>query len=138
MKKTILIINLFAFFLSLNSIGQTKSKDVDILWGPELKASKKSTLSDIVGYDETGIYAIKTKRKGLYGLNSTVTLEHYDKEMSQSKSVEIELEEQKKSRTSFTKFLLFVFLFKLFCVLCSFEFNLTTKAKRLLCCVLYV
>ena len=97
MKKTILIINLFAFFLSLNSIGQTKSKDVDILWGPELKAWK-STLSDIVGYDETGIYAIKTKRKGLYGLNSTVTLEHYDKEMSQSKSVEIELEEQKKER----------------------------------------
>ena len=62
MKKTISIINLFVFFLSLNSIGQTKSKDVDILWGPELKASKKTTLSNIVGYDETGIYAIKTKR----------------------------------------------------------------------------
>ena len=97
MKKAFLFFTLFTFS-ALYSMGQTKSKKVDILWGPELKASKKSTLSDIVGYDETGIYAIKKKIRALYGLNSPITLEHYDQKMALSKSVEIELKEQKKKR----------------------------------------
>lgn len=97
MKKAILFINIFTF-LTLLSFGQSLSKKVDILWGPEQKESRKSTLSDIVGHDKTGIYSIKTKRKGLMSLNSTLTLEHYNYEMIQTKSVVLDLTEQKKER----------------------------------------
>lgn len=77
--------------------GQPRPKDVDIIWGNKQRASKRTTLSDVVGYDETGIYALKTISKGLYGMSSYLALEQYDHEMNQTRSVEIELEHQKKS-----------------------------------------
>ncbi len=95
MKKTIIILGLLTFSI-LISFGQSKSKKVDILWGLEQKKSKRSTLSDIVGYDKTGIYAIKTQNTGLIGYNTKITLEHYNNKMNQTKSVEINLEEQNK------------------------------------------
>lgn len=95
MKKVFLIFNLFAF-LALHAIGQKKSDKVNVLWGPEQEASRKSTLSDIVGYDETGIYALKRKESGMYFSNTSLTLEHYDKKMAPTKSIEVELEAQGK------------------------------------------
>lgn len=109
MKQIILIINLITF-LSLHSFGQTNSNKTDILWGPEIKASKRSTLTDIIGYDETGIYAIKTKNTGIYGWNSTLYLEHYNEKMSQSRSVELDLkfELEEKKRESLFEFIIHV------------------------------
>lgn len=97
MKKTIVLL-ILSNLIALGAISQTKSKKVDIIWGNEYKQSKKSTLSDVVGYDDTGIYALKFKAGGVYGLNSKYTLEHYDNEMNLSKSYELILEEGKKNR----------------------------------------
>ena len=93
MKKCIFYLWL-SCFSPLLSLAQLKTDKVDILWGQELKDSKKATLSDIVGYDNTGIYAIKTQRKGLYGARSSARLEHYDNAMNQSRSVELALPER--------------------------------------------
>ena len=95
MKKLLLFLILLASSQSLYA--QPRPKEVDITWGKKYKATKRTTLSDVVGYDATGIYAVKTISKGLYGLNSYIALEHYDNDMDQSKSVEIELKHNKKS-----------------------------------------
>lgn len=90
----------YFLFVALLSFGQLQSKKVDILWGPEQKESKWSTLSDVLGYDSTGIYALKKQKSGLYGYGfvSSITLEHYNHKMIKTKSVEIELEGKKEFR----------------------------------------
>lgn len=97
MKKTALVLN-FCLLFTLFSFGQTTTKDVDITLGEEEKTSRRMTLSNIVAYDETGIYAIKTKLLSILSPSSKIMLEHYDKEMNQSKSVEIELEDENGER----------------------------------------
>jgi len=67
------------------------AQDVEILWGEELKASKRSTLSGIIADDETGFYALKNDLRG----RSSLTLEHFNYEMKQTKSVELELKQNK-------------------------------------------
>ena len=95
MKKLFLF--LFVVICNHLLLAQPRPREVDITWGEKYKASKRTTLSDVVGYDATGIYAVKTISKGLYGLNSYIALEHYDNNMDQSKSVEIELKHNKKN-----------------------------------------
>lgn len=97
--KQLLLIFCLIIFSGPFIYGQVKSKKVDVLWGDEQKESRKATLSDVVGYDETGIYAIKRQNKGLYSLNTTFTLVKYDKKMNESVSVEIDLEEQNKKKS---------------------------------------
>jgi len=97
MKKTTLVLN-FCLLFTLFSFGQTITKDVDITLGDEEKTSRRMTLSNIVAYDETGIYAIKTKLRSILSPSSKIILEHYDKEMNPSKSVEIELEDENRER----------------------------------------
>lgn len=87
------------FFLPLTGKSQPRPKDVDITWGEKYRASKRSTLSDVVGYDQTGIYALKNISKGLIGINSFLALEHYDQEMNQTRSVEIDLKYQDKDHS---------------------------------------
>ena len=88
MKK--IIITTVLTLLTLLSIGQIKSKKVDIEWGPKLKESRKSTLGSIVGVDETGMYLTKYKRKS-FTLNYTIILEHYNKNLEKTKSEKIEI-----------------------------------------------
>lgn len=90
MKKKISFLFWFSL-VALLSFGQVKSKKVTILWGAEQKESKKSTLSDIVGYDKTGFYAIKREKKVL-------TIEHFNMQMNKTKSIELNLEEQNKEK----------------------------------------
>ncbi len=92
MKKSIFIL-LLVFLTSQISFGQNQSKKVDIIWGNELKASKKNTLDDVVGYDETGFY-VKKSKLSLFAYN--IFLEHYDKKMNLTKTVELNLKEQNK------------------------------------------
>ncbi len=81
--------------VGLSAFGQNKTEDYELIWGEEEKASRRETLSDIVGSDETGIYALKL-RVGFYNLGQTLTLEHYDPQMNLTKSREIDLNKQIK------------------------------------------
>lgn len=95
MKKITILIAVLTY-LVLPVLCQGQSKEVGIVWGPEEKESKKTTLNDIVGYDKSGIFAYKTRSKGLYGFNSIIILEHFNQKLELTKSIEIELEYQKK------------------------------------------
>ena len=97
MKRSILLILSLTLFVHL-SVGQKKSEKVDILWGPEQKEARNSTLSDIVGFDDSGIYAYKVRRKGLNGRKQSVKLEHYNNGMLQTKSVLLNLKDKKRER----------------------------------------
>jgi hypothetical protein len=57
------------------------SKYAIVTWGPELKEPSGSTISDIIGADESGIYAVRTKRKGLFSY--IIILESFDAKMNQ-------------------------------------------------------
>lgn len=80
------------FFIVLNCFSQAKTERAAVIWGDEEKISKKSTLEDIVGSDETGIYVVRIDYKG----KNSLFLEHYNNEMNQTKSVELELLQGKK------------------------------------------
>lgn len=95
MKKIIYLLGI-SLLVCLTVVGQSKSKKVDIQMGPEEKASKRSTLNGIVGFDESGFYAIKSKY-AVVG-SSKVTLEKYNHKMNLVRSVELELEEQGKEK----------------------------------------
>jgi len=86
-----LAINLFA-------TAQNQSDKVDIKWGKEIEASRRKTLSDILGHDESGFYALQTERKGLFGGSREITIDHYDQNANQLKSVELKLEAGKEDR----------------------------------------
>lgn len=81
------------FFLIVTSVsGQKKSDKVEILWGKEFKESRRSTLSDIVGHDQTGIYVLREKARGtFYGTEPNRILEHYNNKMARTKSVMLKL-----------------------------------------------
>ena len=64
MKKCLLLLVLAIFSIYMASQAQTKSKKFDITFGEEYKAAKRSTLDDIIGYDESGMYALKKTFKG--------------------------------------------------------------------------
>ncbi len=97
MKSTIIIL-LFILLMPCFTQGQGVSKKVDLLFGNELESSRKSTLSDIVGYDDNGFYAIKNFSKGLYGSNTYLTLEYFNNQMNFVKSVKIDLKKDGKVR----------------------------------------
>jgi len=78
---------LMTLFISQLAFGQKTSKNIEMTWGKEFKESKKTTLIDIVGYDESGIYALKA-RMSLFSAGQKY-IEHYDKKMNQTKSVEL-------------------------------------------------
>ncbi|MBI9053411.1 MAG: hypothetical protein JEY96_06305 [Bacteroidales bacterium] len=94
MRKLLIIIGVLFLFIQ-NSFSQEISNKVDINLGAEQKESKKITLSDIAGYDETGFYAVKRKRNA-FGFVSSITLEHFDNKQNFTKSVELDLKYQKK------------------------------------------
>jgi len=73
------------------TLAQTTTKRAKIIWGPETKESKKISLGNIVGYDESGTYILKTKRKGLYGVNSDLILEHFDQKMAKTQTIALNL-----------------------------------------------
>lgn len=65
-------------------------------WGEEIKANRRTTLNDIIGSDETGFYAIRT-RASMF-LDFTFTLEHYGNDLRPINSVELELVTNGKQR----------------------------------------
>ncbi len=91
------LITIFSLILVFNQLifSQSKSKDLKVLWGQEIKDGKRSTLSDVVGYDDTGIYLIK---EDFSGFKHEVTLEHFNHRMSRTRSSVLELKNDKKDR----------------------------------------
>jgi len=87
---------IYLLFSILFISGQVRTDKVSIKWGPELKESKKSTLSDLVGYDNSGIYGLKFTRKGLARLE--YSLEHFDQSLSKTKSLQLELKYKNSAR----------------------------------------
>lgn len=86
------VIAIVVLMISAASFGQEEefkgSDKVDIKWGAEQKASRTATLSDIIGFDENGIYAIKTRG----GMNWGVNMEHYDYNYESVSSVKFDVE----------------------------------------------
>lgn len=77
--------------ISIPTISQNLSQKVDIKWGNEIKASRKTTLSDIVGYDENNFYAIRIEYKGFIGPSENLTIDSYDSNANQIQSIDLEL-----------------------------------------------
>jgi len=92
MKKSIITITLLIY--ALLSFGQIKSEKVDIQWGAKQKESANSTLYNIVGKDNTGIYVLKHTR-GAFGAILSSTLEHFDNNFNKTKSVRIKNNKKK-------------------------------------------
>jgi hypothetical protein len=75
---------LFLFFTELTA----QPYQLTTRWGDEIKANRRTTLNDIIGSDETGFYAIRTRASFL---DFTFTLEHYGNDLRPINSVELEL-----------------------------------------------
>jgi hypothetical protein len=82
MKESMIF--LFLIVISFNTFSQYENDLIDIVWGAELHEDKNSSLEKIIGSDDSGFYALK-KYKGDY------FLEHFDRELTRIKSVEINL-----------------------------------------------
>lgn len=85
MQRTFVLLFLLAIHvLSL----QAQPLNFSVQWGQEFEASRRSTLSDIIGYDATGIYTIQAR---IGFSKSDFTLEHYDKSFKPTHSFELEI-----------------------------------------------
>lgn len=91
----------FTGALSLYSLSQGETYEatskVNIQWGPEIKAKRTSTLSDIIGFDENNIYTFKSQRKGL--LTMQMVMESYDHMLTLNQSQLMDLEMTGRDRT---------------------------------------
>lgn len=94
--KTILGSLILLVTLSSFVLGQNQSDKVDIKWGNEIKTSRKKTLTGIIAHDQSGFYALQRERKGFLGLSSDLTIDHYDNNANQTKSIDLSLESGKK------------------------------------------
>lgn len=75
---------LVLILMSVGSHGQGKLKNGDLYIGPEIKSSKKGTLEDIIGLDNTGYYMVRAEPQKFY-------LEKYDFDLNLKQSELIEL-----------------------------------------------
>jgi hypothetical protein len=98
------------FFLAIS--GKAQELNFSVKWGKEIEAPRRSWLNDIVGYDASGIYAVKAS-DDFFSKDYEFTLEHYDTEYSLTKSFDLEIVEGKQkakiNKTIYLKNKLFVF-----------------------------
>lgn len=80
-------ITFFIALFQLTTICFAQQKNPVVKWGNEFKSSSRASLSDIVGHDDTGIYAIKVRGVRNY------TLEHYDLNLSPTRSLDLDFKE---------------------------------------------
>jgi hypothetical protein len=83
-------------FLMGVSYGNAQDLDFSVNWGKGFDAPRKSSLDDIIGYDATGIYAVKVKYRITIAGAKSYTLEHYDNNFSPTKSFDLDIEEEGK------------------------------------------
>jgi hypothetical protein len=87
MKSTSILT--LTLLICLHASGQRL--EPEIKWGKEFDAPKRSSLNDIIGYDGTGIYAIKERY--VFGGPVKYTLEHYDQNFIPIRSFDLDLKE---------------------------------------------
>jgi hypothetical protein len=93
MKSRLTVVaSMFALCLLAFASARSQGLQFKVKWGEELHASVRTSLDDIIGYDGTGIYTIKSKIRS-FGAPSTYTLEHYDNNFAFIKSLELEFED---------------------------------------------
>ncbi|HCT29916.1 MAG TPA: hypothetical protein DIW31_04120 [Bacteroidales bacterium] len=85
--------------ISITIYGQNQTEKYDIKWGNEIEASRRQTLSGIIGSDQSGFYALKTKHGMFFGLSTELTIEKYDNNANLLKSVELTLTDEPKKRS---------------------------------------
>ncbi|MEM9849917.1 MAG: hypothetical protein AAF847_18650 [Bacteroidota bacterium] len=97
-RFSIIIVLLFAH---LAVIAQNKSADLDIPtdidWGEELRQPNNTTLSKIITYNKSGMYALRLKNAG-DPEKEKVFLESYDSNMKLKRAEELDLKYKKKDR----------------------------------------
>ncbi len=90
---------IITFVISISAFGQDQSEKYEIKWGNEIEASRRQTLSGIIGSDKNGYYALKSKQ-GMFILSSSdLTIERYDNNANLLKSVELKLSDEPKKRS---------------------------------------
>jgi hypothetical protein len=72
---------LFAALVSQPAFAQTKTQKATVTEGPEVD-TKRSSVRDVCGYDESGYYIVRAQKKDLF-------LEHINKQLVTDKSVKI-------------------------------------------------
>lgn len=81
---------LFALLITSSiCYGQTRSDKVSITYGKEHKEKPRTTVTDIVGYDASGMYVIRVKGNFF---STKYYLEHYDLDMNKVNEAEIKLD----------------------------------------------
>jgi hypothetical protein len=93
MKSTLIFKNLLFSFFIVVCYAAVAQLNPNVRWGSEFKAPSRSSLTDIVGFDGTGIYAIKER----YGFGSSkFSLTHYDSKFLPGKTLDLDIEEDGK------------------------------------------
>lgn len=87
--RTLLLI----IFLLAVQTGIAQDLRMSATWGAELRASKHSSLSDLIGYDATGIYAVNRQSHSALGGGDHYTLDHYDNNFAQTQRFELDLKQ---------------------------------------------
>lgn len=96
MKKTLLF--LMITLITANFIAaQSSSNDFKIIWGEVQKTKRSVSLDDFFGYDESGLYAIKSGYKGFMIYKPVTYLEHYNASLKRTHFIELKLENNGKS-----------------------------------------
>ncbi len=86
------------FLLAVGSLicfysAQSQNLNFSVKWGQEIEASRKSSLSDIIGYDASGIYAIKVRHRSLLAGGNSYTLDRFDNNFVPTKTFDLDIEE---------------------------------------------
>jgi hypothetical protein len=95
---------LFTFIaICTTALGQNPDVKYGIKWGMEEKVSKRLSLDDIVGYDESGFYALKISANSI--LNSLMTnrsssffLQHYNNDLKLDRLSKVDLNRRELER----------------------------------------
>lgn len=90
MARTLLV---GLLIIGLWTTGYSQELGFNIRWGKEIDAPRRSSLSDIIGYDGTGIYAIKERYRGAFAGGTSLTLEHFNNDFVPTRSYDLDVRE---------------------------------------------
>lgn len=96
MKKGLILLAILTLCTTVNAQSKLKTNKAKISWGQEIKTYKNGMLSDLVGFDEDGYYALQVK--GRYGIVSKFYIEYYSNSGNLNMSKVLEIESKSKSR----------------------------------------
>src|SRR5690349_12974915 len=85
--------SIIGIILITTTVLTAQQAGLKVKWGREFSAPRSSTVSDIIGFDQTGFYVLKkTFRGGLLG-RQVPNIERFDNNLNMVKSIELDLTE---------------------------------------------